>query len=314
MKALVLLALSKAVLSALASQVTPDKETKTQSVSSTELEALNNLSVDVQSGAFVVEPGEIFEVTARVNGDFSRAPLERSLWLGLRFLPVGDADAQEQSARASELLWEKLEGSTASWSLKLNGKGEYRALVLGQFYCNVEEKSFKEADYLPCLQPLPLRQGTELQIRVSHVSARLKLSWDKPQTIRALSRLKDAPQGELQVSAISLDGSELRRDFKGTVYLVAIGTNEESNFSSQPALGGQTSARLINGVATFSNLQLVREGTFRLVATADGAQATESATVIVAPAVSRVIRRAIRTRAQHRIIIRALFSFYVHTL
>ncbi|CDJ50025.1 hypothetical protein, conserved [Eimeria brunetti] len=290
MRGSVLLALSQAFLVALAaSQAGPDARTAKEHSDLKELEALISSTVDVQSRALVVAPGEAFEVTVRVNGNLPKDSQQPRALLGLQFVPILDVDAREQLTGPSELLWKPLERDEASWLLKLSETGNYRADVFAEIPCSVFEPASKSPDLRGCSQRVPLKQKSEFRIRVSQISARLEVSWDQPRTVEALSFIGTTPHGPLQVSALALDSSIVLRDFNGIVQLAAVDLNGKPNYPL-PVIGGQTTAPLINGVATFSQLQVLQPGTYKLIATADGAQAAESAPLTITPTASRVIR------------------------
>ncbi|CDJ31444.1 LOW QUALITY PROTEIN: uncharacterized protein EMH_0009080 [Eimeria mitis] len=234
MRASVLLALSQVVLGALAaSQAEPDATTPKLHAGLKETDVLASSTVEVQSRALVVSPGETFDVTARIDENLSNGPQQPPVLLGLQFVPVLDVDAGRKFTGSSELLWQPLEGDTANWSLKLLDAGNYRAVVFAQIPCGVHE-----------------------------------------------------PNAELSEESFAL------HNFKGIVQLVAVDINGDRSYPL-PVIGGQTTAPLVNGVATFSQLQFLQAGTYKLIATAEGAQAAESAPVVITPPASRIIRVAV---------------------
>lgn len=250
---------------------------------------LTSSPVDVQSRALVVVPGEAFEVTVHFDESLPKDPQWPPVLLGLRFEPVLGNNERKQLAGSSDLLWKPLKGDKARWSVKLPETGNYRATVFAQIPCSVHDGTSKAPELSNCFQRMLLKQKSEFRIRVSQIAAKLAISWDQPQTIEGLSVLENTPRGALQVSALALDGSVVLHTFAGIVQLAAVAIDSDGNFSL-PLIGGQTAAPLVNGVASFPKLQFLQPGTYKLIATADGAQAAESAPLIITPPASRILR------------------------
>ncbi|XP_026190432.1 uncharacterized protein LOC113146651 [Cyclospora cayetanensis] len=255
-----------------------------------EVQELQRLAIDVRCSALVVRPGEGFTVTAAVTDGLAQLRHGKPIWLGLQFSPSSGFDGAQVSKGSPGLVWEKLEGDKAAWALELLQPGEFRATVIARTVCSSQHQALKQTESSSCFQPLPLAHQNEVKVKVAEIAARLKVSWDKPQTIRAFSDTRNAQYGALQVSALALDGSGLLNLFKGTVQLFAVDTNGAGYSPLQGILGGTTNATLKDGFAEFTNLELLQAGTFKIVAVADGAQAAETAPLVVTALVSRVLR------------------------
>lgn len=245
--------------------------------------------MEVQSRALLVGPGQAFDVTVRIDGSLTNDPQRTPVLLGLQFVPVVTIDAPIDLTSSSELLWKPLQGDKANWTVKLHRTGSYRAAVAAKIPCSYHKPNFKLPDLRSCNERLPLKLKSDFRIRVSQISARLEASWKKPQTIESLSVLNTIPQGALRIYALALDSSAVLQNFRGIVQLAAIAMNGDDN-SPLPVIGGQTTAPLIDGVATFPQLQVLQPGAYKLIATADGAQAAESAPLVVTPPASRILR------------------------
>ncbi|KAL8431207.1 hypothetical protein Efla_000152 [Eimeria flavescens] len=247
----------------------------------------DGLLLSLYPKSLVIKPGDTFDVTVVVKSGLSELLAQKKVWLGLRVEPAGGTHGVGESVAHHGLLWKVVRDDKASWSVTLNEEGDFSVVVLAGTPC---EGNNKELHNSPCFLPLPSRQESQVHPKVTHLYARLVVSWDQPQTVEALSDLADLPQGVLKVSALALDSSEIVRNVGSIVQLVAVSANEEENPPLHNVLGGTTSAMIESGVAAFPKLRFLQPGTYKLVALADGAQAAETAPLIVTPSASRYLR------------------------
>lgn len=248
------------------------------------------LAIELSAGALLVRPGETFDLTVAVKSGLDEPMPAQSVWMGLQFVPAGGPQLAPQSAGTDGVSWEQVEDGKASWRVVLAEEGEFRAIITARIPCNKEDQNSEQRVPERCFQSLPVRQGAELKVRAAQLSAKLAVSWTKPQTVEALSDLSAAPQGVLQVSAWALDGSGVLHAFKGSVQLVAVDTRNAGYSPLERVLGGIARANLENGVAAFPKIRLLQPGTYKLVALAEGARAAETAPLLVTAAPPRVLR------------------------
>lgn len=256
----------------------------------------HELVVEAFPEALLVQPHETFEITGVLKSGLAEPSQQGPLWLKLELLT---AEGTPETLDGPSSSWKEAKDGRATWSLHLEREGDFRALLKARSTCAILQQQGLEYSQNPCFVSLPLRQENDVSVKVAKVYARLEISWKQSQIVEAMSDLGASPQGVLQVSPWSLDGSNILREFRSPVNLVAIEAGGAQHPLREQLLRGTTRAKVVNGVAAFPGLRLSHPGTYKLVAFADGAQATETPPIFVSPASSRFLRCVISSAKLH---------------